>query len=92
LNKDPTESFQKHIQQTMHKCNTIIDKNQQKYLVKIKPIAPKLNALIKTHKEDKPIRPVINNIQAPSYKLPNILISDNQIIKLPYTYATKNSK
>ena len=33
LNKDPTESFQKHIQQTMHKCNIIIDKNQQKYLV-----------------------------------------------------------
>ena len=26
LNKDPAESFQKHIQQTMHKCNTIINK------------------------------------------------------------------
>jgi len=26
LNKDPTESFQKHIQQTMNKCDTIINK------------------------------------------------------------------
>jgi len=29
LDTDPTESFQKHIQQTIHKCNIIIDKNQQ---------------------------------------------------------------
>jgi hypothetical protein len=76
LNKDPTDSFQKHIQHTMQKCNTIRHKNHQTYWVQIKPRAPKLNALIKTHKEDKPIRPVINNIKAPSYKLPNILIRD----------------
>jgi hypothetical protein len=93
LNKDPKESFQNHIQQTMHKCNTIIDKNQQKYLVpKKKTLAPKLNNLIKTHKEDKPIRPIINNIQAPSYQLARYLKKINQLIKLPYTYATKNSK
>ena len=41
--------------------------------MQMKPMAPKLNALIKTHKEDKPIRPVINNIQAPSYKLTKYL-------------------
>ena len=29
----------------------------------------KLTALIEIHKEDKPIRPVINNIQAPLYRL-----------------------
>lgn len=58
----------------------------------MKPMAPKLNALIKTHKEDKPIRPVINNIQAPSYKLAIYLSKKlNQPIKLPYTYATRNS-
>jgi len=76
----------------MHRCNTI-DKTQHKYLVWIKPMAPKLNALIKTHREDKPIRPEINNIQAPSYKLAKYLNKRlNQLIKLPYTYATKNSK
>jgi len=30
-NKDPTESFQKHIQQTMHKCNTIINKSNKNF-------------------------------------------------------------
>jgi len=56
-------------------------------------MTPKLNALIKTHKEDKPIRPEINNIRAQSYKLAKYLNKRlNQLIKLPYTYATKNSK
>jgi len=44
---DPTESFQKQIQQTINKCNTVLDENQQKHLIKIKSMAPKLNALIK---------------------------------------------
>jgi len=47
LDKDPTESFQKHIQQTIHKYNIKTDKNQQKLLIQIKPTAPKLNVLIK---------------------------------------------
>ena len=34
----------------------------------IKPAAPKLNLQLKTHKENQPIRPVINNRQAPAYK------------------------
>ena len=60
-----------------NKCNIITDKNQHKHLVQIKLTAPKLNAFIKTHYDDKSIRPVINNIQAPSYiSLPNILITD----------------
>jgi len=58
----------------------------------MKPVAPKLNALSKTHKEDKHIIPVINNIQASSYKLANIVIKKTQLINLPYTYGTKNSK
>lgn len=37
-------------------------KKQQKYLLQMKPMAPKLNALIKAHKEDKSTRTVINNI------------------------------
>jgi len=47
--------------------------------------------LIKTHKEDKHIRPVVNNIQAPSYKLAKHLNKKlNQVISLTYTY--KNGK
>ena len=34
LNKDPMGSFQKLTQQTIQKCNTVIDKNQQKIYYK----------------------------------------------------------
>ena len=52
-----------------------------------------LNAYIKTHKSHEPIRPVINNIPAPTYKLDKYL--SNRIkrhIDLPNTYTIKNSK
>jgi hypothetical protein len=49
--------------------------------------------LSKTHKEDKLIRPVINNIQASSYKHAKHLNEKlDQLVNLPYTGAAKNSK
>jgi len=73
VDKDPTDYFQKHIQQIIHKCNTIRDKKQYKHLLHIKPTAPKLNAMIKIQKDNNPIGLEINNIQAPAYKLARYL-------------------
>ena len=70
MEQPPMEAYQKQIQQTVQKCNRLIDKHVYKYLLNIKPTAPQLNVYIKIHKENQPTRPVINNIQAPSYKLP----------------------
>jgi hypothetical protein len=39
----------------------------------IKPTAPRLNAYIKIHKQGEPIRPVVNNMQAPAYKVAKFL-------------------
>jgi Asp-tRNA(Asn)/Glu-tRNA(Gln) amidotransferase A subunit family amidase len=61
--------YQRQIQQAIQKCNVLIDKNTSNYLTNIKPIAPKINAYIKTHKENEPIRPVIDNTQVPSYNI-----------------------
>jgi hypothetical protein len=66
LTQDPTDKYQNQIQQTIQKCNTLIDKQQKKYLTQIKPQPPKLNAHIKIHKNNEPIRPVVNNINAPT--------------------------
>ena len=66
-------SYQKQIQQALQKCDSLIEKGKHRYLMNIRPTAPKLNAYIKTHKEDQPIRPVINNMQAPSYKAAKFL-------------------
>jgi hypothetical protein len=93
LNKDPTDAYQKQIQQAIQKCNILIDKQTHKYLLNIKPIAPKLSVYLKTHKKDEPIRSEINNTQAPSYKVAKHMNKQLQnLICLPYTYNTRNSQ
>ena len=93
LNKDPTETYQKQIHQTIQKCNRRIDKHIHKYLMNITPMAPQPNVFIKTHKENQPIRPGINNIQAPSYKAARHINKKLQdLISLLYTYNTQNSQ
>jgi hypothetical protein len=47
--------FEKQIQQALQKCSALVEKNKHKYLMNIKPTAPRLNAYIKTHKQDEPI-------------------------------------
>jgi hypothetical protein len=92
LHKDPIDKFQKQLQQAIPKCSKIIDKQQKKYLLQIKRKSPMLNAQIKTHKENEPIRPVVNNIHAPSYKLAKFLNKwRNDQLSLTYTYVTYNS-
>jgi hypothetical protein len=93
LKKDPTEIYQKQLQQALLKCNTLIEKNKHRYLINIKPRAPSLNAHIKTHKEGQPIRPVINNTQAPSYKIAKFLNKKLQnLTNLPNSFIAKNSQ
>jgi hypothetical protein len=92
LSKDPTESYQKLLQKSMQKCEDLIEKNTHKYLLNIKPTAPRMNAYIKTHKENNPIRPVIDNTQVPSYKIARFLNKRiKEYINLPNTYITLNS-
>ena len=43
LNKDPTDTYQKQIQQPFHTCNALVDKRSHAYLVYIKPTATKPN-------------------------------------------------
>jgi len=85
--------YQKQIQQTIQKCNVLVDKQAHKYLINMKSAAPKLNMYIETSKDNEPIRPVINNTQVPSYKITKYLNKKlHNLICLPYTYNTKNSQ
>jgi len=69
LKQDPTDMYQKQIQKALKKCSALVDKRLHRYLVNIKPTTSKLNIYIKTHKDHEPIRPVVNNTLAPSYKI-----------------------
>jgi hypothetical protein len=63
------DTFQKQTQETRQNCTSLIDKQKIKYVLQMKPQAPLLNAQLKIHKHNFPIRMVVNNIQAPTYKI-----------------------
>jgi hypothetical protein len=60
MNKDRTDKFQKQIQKTMYGNNR--QKNTQIYY----QYETKYTTTQSTHKVDMPIRPVVNNVNAPS--------------------------
>ena len=70
----------------------IVNKQHRKYLLEIKPKPPTLKVQLKIQKENEPIRPVINNVQTPSYKTAKFLNKwlTNQL-SLSSTYTTYNS-
>lgn len=91
LDKDPTDSYHKDIQQVLKRCPNIIDGHHFKY-TNMNPRPPILRAQPKIHKKDTPIRPVINYIPAPAYKLAKHLTTIlKEILDLPYTYTIRNT-
>ena len=75
------------------KNNTHITNPKHSYLYKVdNPTAPKLNSLIKLHKPNQPIRPLINSKTAPNYKIAKHIakLLKNKI-KLNNNYTIKNS-
>ena len=92
LPKDPTDKYQKNIIHTLKYCNLIIPTRQVKHLIQKKPLPPSLNALIKIHKPDNPIRPVVNNTNAPTYKIAKLLVNKlHEHLQLKYHYNVKDS-
>ena len=60
--------------------------------IKATSIPPSLNAQIKIHKPNNPIRPVVNNRNAPSYKIAKFLVNKlHEHLNLKYQYNVKDS-
>jgi len=66
---NPTKSFQNQIRKTISCNTTLIPKDSKWRYVDLNPSAPTIKGLIKLHKPDRPIRPVVNWRNAPAYKL-----------------------
>jgi len=63
-----------------------------RHLIQKKTLPPSLNAQIKIHKTKNPIRPVVNNGNAPSYKIVKFLVNKlHEHLNLKYQYNVKNS-
>jgi hypothetical protein len=90
LKTDPTHKMQRQIHNTLKQCNTLIDPNRKKFITQMNPTAPTLKAKIKIHKPDAPIRPVINNTNAPSHKLAtHIHHKLKELLALKYEFNNK---
>jgi hypothetical protein len=69
INNDPTQKYQKGVKHTPKQSNNIIQKEHSWKYTNMNPIAPNLHATIKLHKQNTPIRPIINWKNVPAYEL-----------------------
>lgn len=87
LDKDPTQTYQKNIKDSLKGIKLVLKDKDKKLLVNMNPSPPILKAFPKVHKEHVPIRPIINFRTAPAYKLAKFLqvyLHDNFIYKQPH--------
>ena len=64
-----TTTFQKEVKHTLNECKTLIHPEAKWKFTNMNPQTPRLNGLIKIHKDGMPFRPVVDYSQAPAYKL-----------------------
>ena len=77
---------------TLQQSDLIINKKEIKHLMQKNPKTPTLKAQLKIHKLGKPSRPVINNMNAPSYKITKHQVNKlNGCLRLSNQYNVKNT-
>jgi hypothetical protein len=70
----------------------LINKNSRWKYINLNPSAPTIKGLIKLHKIDQPIRPVVNWRNAPAYKLAKLLSQTiRELTPLPYSFNIVNT-
>jgi hypothetical protein len=90
--KNPTNKFQKPVRHTINCCQSLIHPNHQWKYINLNPTPPTITSLIKVHKEECPIRPIINWTNALAYKIAKLLFKKLEAsIPLPNTFNIRNS-
>jgi hypothetical protein len=69
--KDPTNKFQKDVRNSINQRRLIVPKERRWKYINLNPNPPVMRGLLKIHKPDSRIRPVINWKNAAVYKLEN---------------------
>ena len=92
LKKDPTQTFQSRVKETIRNCPTLIPKEQRLRLTNMNPTPPNIRGLPKIHKTNSPIRPIVNWRDAPAYKMAKLLNKLIQLhIPLPNSFNVTNT-
>jgi len=80
------------IKNTINDCKVIFPKQNKWKFTSLKPTTPTLRGLIKIHKAESPIRPVVNWMNTPEYKPAKMLVKLLQThTPLPYNFKVTNS-
>ena len=89
---DPTNAFQNQVRSTIKQSKTLIPEDNRWRYVNMNPSAPSIKGLIKIHKHDQPIRPVVNWRNAPAYQLSKLFTNKiNHLTPLPHAFNIKNT-
>jgi hypothetical protein len=90
---NPTESFQTQVRKVINNSKTLIPSDTKWKNTNLNPSAPSIKGLIKLHKPEHPIRPLVNWRGAPTYKLARLFTQKiRSIAPLPNTYTIGNTK
>ena len=57
---DITKNFQRNIGTAVNEREDVIPKDIKRKYISLHPISPRIGGLVKIHKTDSPIRPIIN--------------------------------
>jgi len=91
-NTNPMKTFQGQIRKTINNSTTLIGLDSRWKYKNLNPTEPTIRGLIKLHKTDQPIQPIVNWRNAPAYKLAKLLTEKIQhFAQLPYTYNIRNT-
>jgi hypothetical protein len=89
---DPTKSFQSQVRKVINNSKSLIPPDSKWKYINLNPTAPSIKGLIKIHKPNHPIRPVVNWRGAPAYKLAQLFTRKiRHMAPLPYTYNLENT-
>lgn len=88
LNKDPTIAYQRQLKNALKDTHLVLNAQEKRRLILMNPSAPTLKAFPKIHKDNIPIRPIINFRSAPSYKVSQFL---QKYLKENYTFSNNRS-
>jgi hypothetical protein len=72
--RDITNKLQRDIKPTINNFKVIFPKQDKWKYTSLNPATPTLKGLIKIHKAESPIRPVVNWMSAPTYRPAKMLV------------------
>jgi len=86
------KTFQNQVRKTIKQSKFLIPSNSTWRYTNLNPSAPTIQGLIKLHKPDLPICPVVNWRNAPAYKLPKSLTQKiKELALLLYAFNVKKT-